>query len=113
MRLTGLKQHCLLWGFTVAGMMALLTAGFVASVWLGRHYSEGVPLMMEEWHLGGARVVLYGVLMLFWSPLVSWLTDRHKHAASYRGRRPLMILIVLYEVLIVQNPLAVLLAWVG
>lgn len=109
-----LKRQFCLWGFTFAGIALLFVTGLVVSFWIGGNPSQGIRLTMDGLQLGWWRAVIYSVLLLFWSRLISWVIPGRQYLQQYpASRRPLIVLIVLYECLIVQNPLAVLFGWVG
>ena len=113
MRLVYLKRQCLLWGYTSIGLVLLFIAGFVVSLWVGAESAQEIESYIESTSFGWWRIVIYGLLVLLWPRFLYWLTRRHQPGASYTAsRRSLVILIVLYECLIVQNPLAILLEWV-
>lgn len=104
-----LKRQCLLWGWTITGLSLLMITGLCASLWMG---VEKNPLT-QSMSFGWWRVVVYGVLLIFWAAIVGRLTNNRCHYLKpLTIRRPLIILILLYECLIVQNPLALLLGWV-
>jgi hypothetical protein len=109
-----LKRQFLLWGFTFAGAGLLLIAGLLLSFWIGNNPSLDVGETMDGMQLGWWRAVIYSALLLFWPRLVSRVIhNREQSQPHLLSRRPLIILIILYECLIVQNPLSVILAWVG
>ncbi|MEE8058256.1 MAG: hypothetical protein V3T17_10535 [Pseudomonadales bacterium] len=102
-----IKRQCVLWGFTLATLALLLAVGLVASLGV-KHY----PLFLTDslihalpwgWWRGWA----YLALVAFWPYLVKGLLQRRYAVVTTNpDRRPLLVLIVLYEGLIVQNPLA-------
>lgn len=109
-----LKRQFLILGFTFAGVGFLLLAGLLLSFWLGSNFSLDMGEIMDGLQLGWWRAVIYSALLLFWPRFVSWVIhNRQQSQLHLLSRRPLIILIILYECLIVQNPLSVILAWVG
>ena len=109
-----LKRQLLLWGFTFAGVGLLLIAGLLLSFWIGNNPSLDISEIMDGMQFGWWRAVIYGALLLFWPRLVLRVIQNRQQSQQYLlNRRPLIILIILYECLIVQNPLSVILAWVG
>ena len=109
-----LKRHFLLWGFTFAGVGLLLIAGLLLSFWVGNNPSLDIGEILDGMQFGWWRAVIYSALLLIWPRLVSRVMHNRQKSQQYLlSRRPLIILIILYECLIVQNPLSVILAWVG
>ena len=114
MKFSPLKKQCLLWGYTSAALLLLLTVGFAFSLWVGSQPPQAIGLLVANLPLGWWRAGIYSLLVLFWPRLVCHLTRHRRHdSSSSASRRPLVILIILYEGLIVQNPLAILLGWVA
>jgi len=112
--MTLLKRQFLFWGFTFAGIGLLLVAGLLISLWIGNNPSLDIGEVMDGMQFGWWRAVIYSMLLLFWPRLVLRVIRNRKQSQLYLlNRRPLIILIILYECLIVQNPLSVILAWVG
>lgn len=110
MKLESLKQQCLLWGYTLAGLALLLVAGLLLSFWIGNSDLQEVRGLINALPLGWWRGVFYGVLLMFWPRLIRRLTEsKLVNKEVLRSRCSLCVLIVLYELLIVQNPLAILL----
>ncbi len=109
-----LKRQFLLWGFTFTGVGLLLMAGLLLSLLIGNNPPLDIGEVMDGMQFGWWRAVNYSVLLLFWPRLVSGAVRHRQPSQHYRpNRRPLIILIILYECLIVHNPLSVLLAWEG
>ena len=104
---TQLKRNCLLWGWTITGLSLLMITGLCASLWTGvekSQFTQNIPF-------GACRVAVYGVLLICWPAIVGRLTNHRCHPMTpLTIRRPLIILILLYECVIVQNPLSALLA---
>lgn len=113
MKFAAIKKQCLLWGYTSAALVLLLIVGVAVSIWGSSQPPQAISALVANLPLGWWRAVLYSLLVLCWPQLVRHLTRHRRHdSSSSASRRPLAILIILYECLIVQNPLAVLLAWV-
>lgn len=114
MKFSQLKGQCLLWGYTSAALVLLLLVGVAVSLWVGSQSPQAIGSLVANLPLGWWRAGIYGLLVLFWSRLVRHLTRHRRHdSSSSASRRPLIILIILYECLIVQNPLAILLGRVA
>ena len=108
------KRKFSLCGFTVAGVGLLIIAGLWLTFWMANNHSLGIVETMDGIQFGWWRAVNYSALLLFWPRLVSGgIYNRQQSQRHQLSRRPLIILIILYECLIVQNPLSVILAWVG
>jgi hypothetical protein len=109
-----LKRQFLLWGFTVTGIGLLFIAGLLVSFLIGIDPALNSGEIMDGSQLGWWRAVIYSVIVLLWPRLVTRvIQNRHQSLQHLRSRAPLVFLIILYECLIVQNPLSVLLAWEG
>ena len=114
MKLSFLKRQWLLWGCTSVGLALLAAVGFVLTFWVSSNGIQWFDHRTGALWLGGWRGLVYILLIVFWRILVSRLTGRSQHNSSaISSRRPLVILIILYELLIVQNPLAALIELVG
>ena len=111
MILAELKRQCLLWGYTIAALLLLFVVGVLLSLWLGSQPSPRVDLQTANSALGGWRIGLYCLLVGCWPRCVAWLMNRRFGAVYPVSRKPHVLLILLYEGLIVQNPLAILLSW--
>jgi len=109
-----LKGQCLLWLWTLMGLFLLLAVGFLVALWMGGDH-QSVQQQFSRLPWGWWRGMAYSVLLLSWPRMVKEAIN-YRHLAC-RGqsvsRRPLIILIMLYELLLVQNPLAALFRWVG
>ena len=110
MSFTLIKRQLLVWGFTFVALVLLLGSGLLIGVWF--EYSEAntfdhratTPAYLS-W-----RLLVYGLLLLFWSVIIKRvLPSMPRGKQSAVGRRVLLLLIIAYELLIVQNPLAQLL----
>lgn len=114
MKFAALKRRFLLWGYTSAALVLLLIAGVAVSIWGSSQPPQAISTLVANLPLGWWRAVIYSLLVLCWPRLVCHLTRHRRHdSSSSASRRPLVILIILYECLIVQNPLAALLGWVA
>lgn len=114
MKFTTLKGQCLLWLWTLMGFVVLLVVGFMVALWMGEeHQAVQQKFNQLPWVLW--RGFGYGVLLLSWLRLVRLVINYRQSTCRGQSvsRRPLIILIVLYELLLVQNPLAALFRWVG
>ena len=104
----------MLWGYTSAALVLLLIVGVAVSIWGSSQPPQEISTLVANLPLGWWRAGIYSLLVLFWPQLVRHLTRHRRHdSSSSASRRPLVILIILYECLIVQNPLAALLDWVA
>ena len=109
-----LKRHFLPVVFTLSGVGLLLIAGFSLSAWVGNNSYLDAREIVDEMGFAWWRAALYGLLLLCWPRLVSWITHNLQQSQQYLlSRRPLIILILLYECLLVQNPLSVILGGVA
>lgn len=114
MKISPLKRQFLLWGYTSAALVLLLIVGVAVSIWGSSQPPQAISTLVANLPLGWWRAVIYSLLVLCWPRLVCHLTRHRRHdSSSSASRRPLVILIILYECLIVQNPLAALLGWVA
>ena len=109
-----IKGQCLLWLWTLIGLVLLLAAGFLVALWMGEEH-QAVQQKFNQLPWGWWRGLGYGVLLLSWPRLVGLVINYRQSTCRGQSvsRRPLTILIVLYELLLVQNPLAALFRWVG
>lgn len=113
MNMMGFKRQR--WSWTLIGLILLLIAGFVAVTWVG----EGNFLAIDHKntpmaHLAWWRGSVYIALLLFWPQLVGYLARGHRViSAKDTGRGHLILLIVCYELLIVQNSLAAMIKALG
>ena len=114
MKFAAIKRQCLLWGYTSAALVLLLIVGVAVSLWVGSQSPKAIGSLVSNLPLGWWRAGIYSLLVLYWPQLVCHLTRHRRHdSSSSASRRPLIILIMLYECLIVQNPLAILLGRVA
>ena len=110
MNLAFLKRQCQLWGFTFAGLLLLFVAGFAVSVWNGDNLVQNASMYAANLSLAWWRVGDYMMLLIFWPRIVRRLaSNRQSISNKFLSRSPLVVLILLYELLIVHNPLAALL----
>jgi len=114
MNFATLKEQCLLWLWTLMGFVVLLVVGFMVALWMGEEH-QVVQQKFKQLPWGWWRGFGYGVLLLSWPRLVRLVINYRQSTSRGQSvsRRPLIILIVLYELLLVQNPLAALFRWVG
>ena len=96
------------------GFVVLLVVGFMVALWMGEEH-QAVQQKFNQLSWGWWRGFGYGVLLLSWPRLVRLVINYRQSTCRGQSvsRRPLIILIVLYELLLVQNPLAALFKWVG
>ena len=114
MKFYSVKRQFLLWGYTSVALVLLLIAGVAVSIWGSSQPPQAISTLVANLPLGWWRAVIYSLLVLCWPRFVYHLTRHHRNDSSpSASRRPLVILIILYECLIVQNPLAALLDWVA
>lgn len=109
-----LKRQIFLWGYTLATLIFLLAVGFLGSQLITESSLQVIFRQLDSLPLFLFRGLMYGVLLFFWPRLIQWLASRRYAATQVITiRRPLIILIVCYELLIVQNPVALLFKWLG
>ena len=119
MNLITLKGQCLLWLWTLMGFVVLLAVGFMVALWMGDVWMgdghQAVQQKFNQLPWGWWRGFGYGVLLLSWPRLVRLVINYRQSTCRGQSvsRRLLIILIVLYELLLVQNPLDALFRWVG
>ena len=114
MKLSFLKRQWLLWGCTSVGLALLAAVGFVLTFWVNSNGIQWFDNRTGTLWLGCWRGLVYIFLIVFWPIVISRLTGRSQcNSSAISSRRPLVILIILYELLIVQNPLAALIELVG
>ena len=114
MKFYSVKRQFLFWGYTSVALVLLLIVGVAVSIWGSSQPPQAISTLVANLPLGWWRAVIYSLLVLCWPRLVYHLTRHHRNDSSpTASRRPLVILIILYECLIVQNPLAALLDWVA
>ncbi|MCW8883753.1 MAG: hypothetical protein OQK12_00695 [Motiliproteus sp.] len=96
------------WLFTLIALVVLLIAGVIVSLLVS---STDLPShQFNERGLLIWRLIAYSLLAGLWPYLIQHLLKRIKiKATQIPSRMPLAVLIVLYELLIVQNPLQALL----
>ena len=113
MNFATLKGQCMLWLWTLMGLVLLLAVGFSVALWMGGDY-QSVQQQFGRLPWGWWRGLAFSVLLLSWPRLVKTVINYRQSA--YRGqaisRHSVVVLIVLYELLLVQNPLAALFRWV-
>jgi hypothetical protein len=112
MKLAFLKRHFFVWGITAVALALLFIAGALASFWVAGQSTQNYGLLTQGLPLGWCRAAAYLLLIVFWPRLIYQLTRKYSGASRKYNRRPLIMLIIFYEVLIVQNPLAALFRWV-
>ncbi|AEF05650.1 hypothetical protein [Alteromonas naphthalenivorans] len=97
------------WLFTLIALVVLFMAGLIVSLLVS---SNQLPAHQFDGHAWlGWRLLIYCLLIGLWPFLIQHLLNRLKIKARQKpARLPLVILIVLYELLIVQNPLQTLLS---
>ncbi len=114
MKFAPLKSQCLLWGYTSAALLLLFIMGVAVSLWVSSQPPQAMDSLVANLPLGWWRASIYSLLVMFWPQLVCHLTRYRRNNSSYSAsRRPLVVLIIFYECLIVQNPLAYLLDWMA
>ncbi len=107
-----LKRQCAVWGYTLLGLFLLFGFGLMISFWLGSDLTQLPQSPTNILPLLGWRMAVYSGLLVMWPRLTEWLTHPPKQDNRLLlSRRPLVLLILAYELLIVQNPLALLLQW--
>jgi len=112
MTLALLKRQCAVWGYTVLGLSLLFGSGLVVSFWFDGDVIQSEQSSTDILALVGWRLAAYSGLLVLWPRLIEWLTHSPKQVnRRLVSRRPLVLLVLAYELLIVQNPLALLLQW--
>ena len=98
------------WLFTLIALVVLFITGLIVSLLVS---SKQLPAHQFDGHTWlGWRLLIYCLLIGLWPFLIQHLLKRFKIKARQKpDRLPLVMLIVLYELLIVQNPLQTLLTW--
>lgn len=107
------KRHAYFLSLTLAGFILLFAVGLVSSFFADTNRALEINHLVDSGVLAVWRMVLYAMLLALWPRLITWIagtTQRTKE--HYRSRRPLLIVILLYEALIVFNPLALAISWV-
>jgi len=96
------------WSFTLIALAVLFVAGVLVSLLVSSNQLPTYPLDESAWF--GWRLLIYCLLVGWWPYLIQHLLKRLKAKATQTAARlHLVVLIVLYELLIVQNPLQALL----
>lgn len=108
------KGQCLSWLWTLIGLALLFVVGFLMALWMGEEH-QLVQQQFDRLPWGWWRGIAYGVLLLTWPSLIRATIKYRRSSYSDQPvkRRSIIILIVLYELLLVQNPLAALFRWAG
>lgn len=114
MKQSYIKQHLFLWIYTASAFFLLMMSGFLISQLVSEIGIQEFSLYLDALPLIFFRVGAYGLLLYFWPRLIKWLVcQRSASAQPIIFRRPLIILISCYELLIVQNPLGLLFRLLG
>ena len=96
------------WLLTLIALSILLLAGGVVGFIISSSPLSIDQLDKRFWL--GWRLVFYALLIGLWPLLFQGLLKKHSIAKAHKLKRlPIVVLIVLYELLIVQNPLQTLL----
>ena len=97
------------WLFTLIALVVLFMAGVLVSLLVS---SNQLPTHQFDGHTWlGWRLLMYSLLIGLWPFLIQHLLKKLKIKAKQRpSRLPLVVLVALYELLIVQNPLQALLS---
>lgn len=113
MSLILLKRQCLIWGATLLGIVISAVIGLALAIWMGDNHQVAQPLLQQlPW--GWWRVLLYTGLLLMWPQAVQCALRQRCYSSlalklnQSLSRRPLIVLILCYELLVVRNPLAAL-----
>lgn len=97
------------WLFTLIALVAFFMAGLLVSLLVSSTDFPSHQHDRREWLIW--RLLAYSLMVGVWPYLIKHLLKRLKvKARQIPARLPLVVLIVLYELLIVQNPLQALLA---
>ena len=96
------------WLFTLIAFVVLFVAGLIVALLVS---SSQIPTHQFDGYTWLAwRLLIYFLLIGLWPFLIQHLFNRFKiKTRQAPARLPLLMLIVLYELLIVQNPLQALL----
>lgn len=97
--------------FTTISVGLLVISGLLMSVWLSKGEVQSVSTQIVELPWVWWRGLAYSSLLIAWPWLLLRLAPTKKRPLKI-SRRPLVFLIVFYECVIVQNPLALLLNWI-
>ena len=109
MSLPILKRQSVFWGCTLAALVFLLVVGFLVSQLTTDSSVQAISHKLDKLPFFLLRLLMYGALLFFWSRLVQWLASKRNIVTQVIiSRRPLIILIVFYEFLVVQNSIAIL-----
>ena len=102
-------KHRWRWLFTLIALVVLFLAGALVSLLVS---SNQLPTHQFDGHTWlGWRLLIYTLLIGLWPFLIQLLLKRLKLKVRQKPTRiPLVSLMVLYELLIVQNPLQALLS---
>ena len=97
------------WLFTLIALVLLFMAGLIVSLLVSSTDLSGHQFDGRTWL--GWRLLVYSLLIGLWPFLIQNLLKKFKVKASRKpSRLHLLVIIVLYELLIVQNPLQALLS---
>ena len=113
MSLNSPKRHAYFLSLTIAGFILLFTVGLASSFFAGERPALYINHLVDSGFLTCWRIALYVILLVFWPRLVALAVGTHQlTTARYKSRKPLLVVVLLYEVLIVFNPLALAISWV-
>ena len=73
---------------------------------------EQQTIELNKFSMFWLRLLMYIILLWCWPQIVQWLVSLHNNVKAISvNRRPLAILIVCYELLVVQNLLALIIRY--
>ena len=107
MKAVFLKRQCAAWGYTFLGLILLFGVGLTVGLGFGDQ-----PIQLSSPNDTGFliwRLTAYCGLITLWPAFIARLARSDRQLLL--SRRPLVLLILAYELLLVQNPLALLLQW--
>lgn len=110
MSLRVFRRHAYFLSFTLAGFTALFIVGALSSLFAGE---AQLDQLIDHGSLGWWRIAFYVMLLAIWPRFVARaIGDRQLKSDFYKSRKPLLVVVLLYELLIVLNPLAYVVRWV-
>ncbi|WP_390619328.1 hypothetical protein [Maricurvus nonylphenolicus] len=92
------------WFYALAAIVLLFLAGLLISLLISSGKLTVDQYDDQAWMIW--RVLFYGFLIGLWPVFIKFLLKKHRlEVGKEISRLPVIILIALYEILIVQNPL--------
>ena len=104
------RRHAYFLSFTLSGFVALFVVGLLSSLFASE---AQLAQLLDGRSLGWWRIASYVMLLMMWPRFVTRVIgDRQLKSDFYKSRKPLLVVVLLYELLIVLNPLAYVVRWV-